>query len=49
MPCRKQAGGFLPIGTRLDNPNFADMAQAMGIYGVRVDICRLRIFTSRTA
>ena len=32
-----KAGGFLPIGTRLDNPNFADMAQAMGIYGVRVE------------
>jgi pyruvate dehydrogenase (quinone) len=32
-----KAGGFLPIGTRLDNPNFADMAQAAGIYGVRVE------------
>jgi pyruvate dehydrogenase (quinone) len=32
-----KAGGFLPMGTRLDNPNFADMAQAMGIYGVRVE------------
>jgi pyruvate dehydrogenase (quinone) len=32
-----KAGGFLPTGTRLDNPNFADMAQAMGIYGVRVE------------
>jgi pyruvate dehydrogenase (quinone) len=32
-----KAGGFLPIGTRLDNPNFADMAQAMGIYAVRVE------------
>jgi pyruvate dehydrogenase (quinone) len=32
-----KAGGFLPMGTRLDNPNFADMAQAIGIYGVRVE------------
>jgi pyruvate dehydrogenase (quinone) len=32
-----KAGGFLPVGTRLDNPNFADMAQAAGIYGVRVE------------
>jgi len=32
-----KAGGFLPTGTRLDNPNFARMAEAMGIYGVRVE------------
>jgi pyruvate dehydrogenase (quinone) len=32
-----KAGGFLPIGTRLDNPNFASMAESMGIYGVRVE------------
>jgi pyruvate dehydrogenase (quinone) len=32
-----KAGGFLPTGTRLDNPNFAKMAQSMGIYGVRIE------------
>jgi pyruvate dehydrogenase (quinone) len=32
-----KAGGFLPVGTRLDNPNFAEMAESMGIYGVRVE------------
>ena len=32
-----KAGGFLPTGTRLDNPNFASMAESMGIYGVRVE------------
>ena len=32
-----KAAGFLPTGTRLDNPNFAAMAKAIGIYGVRVE------------
>ena len=32
-----KAGGFLPTGTRLDNPDFASMAESMGIYGVRVE------------
>jgi pyruvate dehydrogenase (quinone) len=32
-----KAGGFLPTGTRLANPNFAEMAKAIGIYGVRVE------------
>jgi pyruvate dehydrogenase (quinone) len=32
-----KAGGFLPTGTRLDNPSFAGMAESMGIYGVRVE------------
>ena len=32
-----KAGGFLPSGTRLDNPDFAGMAESMGIYGVRVE------------
>ena len=31
-----KAAGLLPIGTRLDNPNFAEMAKAIGIYGVRI-------------
>ena len=31
-----KAGGFLPTGTLLDNPDFAAMAESMGIYGVRV-------------
>jgi pyruvate dehydrogenase (quinone) len=32
-----KAGGFLPTGTHLDNPDFAGMAESMGIYGVRVE------------
>jgi pyruvate dehydrogenase (quinone) len=32
-----KAGGFLPTGTRLDNPDFAKMANSMGIYGVRIE------------
>ncbi len=32
-----KASGFLPTGTELDNPNFAAMATAMGIHGVRVE------------
>jgi pyruvate dehydrogenase (quinone) len=32
-----KAGGFLPTGTRLDNPDFAKMAESMGIYGVRIE------------
>jgi pyruvate dehydrogenase (quinone) len=32
-----KAAGFLPTGTGLDNPNFAEMAKAIGIYGVRVE------------
>lgn len=32
-----KVGGFLDIGTNLDNPDFAAMARAMGIYGRRVE------------
>jgi pyruvate dehydrogenase (quinone) len=32
-----KAAGFLPTGTKLDNPNFAEMAKAIGIYGIRVE------------
>jgi pyruvate dehydrogenase (quinone) len=32
-----KASGFLDIGCDLKNPNFAEMAQAMGIKGVRVE------------
>jgi pyruvate dehydrogenase (quinone) len=32
-----KAAGFLPTGVRLDNPNFAEMAKSMGLYGVRVE------------
>jgi pyruvate dehydrogenase (quinone) len=32
-----KAGGFLDTGCDLKNPNFAAMAQAMGIKGVRVE------------
>ncbi|MFC3909831.1 ubiquinone-dependent pyruvate dehydrogenase [Legionella dresdenensis] len=32
-----RVGGMLEFGTELDNPNFANMAQAIGIRGFRVD------------
>ena len=32
-----KASGFLPTGTQLDNPNFADMARAIGIHGIRIE------------
>jgi pyruvate dehydrogenase (quinone) len=32
-----KAGGFVEVGTDLDNPDFAAMAQAMGIFGLRVE------------
>jgi pyruvate dehydrogenase (quinone) len=32
-----KASGFLDVGCDLKNPNFAEMAQAMGIKGVRVE------------
>jgi pyruvate dehydrogenase (quinone) len=32
-----KASGFLPTGTRLDNPNFSEMARGMGLYGIRVE------------
>lgn len=32
-----KASGFLPTGTHLDNPNFADMARAIGIHGIRIE------------
>ncbi len=32
-----KASGFLDTGTELKNPNFAAMAEAMGIHGVRVE------------
>ncbi|MCJ8142565.1 ubiquinone-dependent pyruvate dehydrogenase [Ancylobacter sp. A5.8] len=32
-----KAAGFVELGTRLDNPDFAAMARAMGIHGVRVE------------
>jgi pyruvate dehydrogenase (quinone) len=32
-----KAGGFLDVGCDLKNPNFAAMAQAMGIKGIRVE------------
>jgi pyruvate dehydrogenase (quinone) len=33
----QKSSGFLPAGTDLENPNFASMAEAVGIKGVRVD------------
>jgi len=32
-----KAAGLLPTGTTLDNPDFAQMARAIGIHGVRVE------------
>lgn len=32
-----QAAGFLDFGVDLENPNFAKMAQAMGLYALRVE------------
>lgn len=32
-----KAAGFVELGTDLENPDFAAMARAMGIYGVRVE------------
>ncbi|MGO7983816.1 thiamine pyrophosphate-dependent enzyme, partial [Rhizobium johnstonii] len=32
-----KAAGFVNFGTTLDNPNFADVATAMGIWGRRVE------------
>lgn len=32
-----KAAGYLEIGTRLDNPSFADIAKAVGIEGIRVE------------
>ncbi len=32
-----KAGGYLDTGTDLENPNFAAMANAMGIKGIRVE------------
>jgi pyruvate dehydrogenase (quinone) len=32
-----KASGFLPMGTQLKNPNFAKMAEAMGVLGIRVE------------
>ena len=33
----QKAGGFLPVNTALENPDFAVIAQASGILGIRVD------------
>ncbi|UZK66317.1 ubiquinone-dependent pyruvate dehydrogenase [Sphingomonas sp. M1-B02] len=33
----QRSTGFLPFGTDLDNPNFAAMAEAIGIMGVRIE------------
>jgi pyruvate dehydrogenase (quinone) len=32
-----KAGGFVDVGCDLDNPNFAAMAEAMGVKGIRVE------------
>jgi pyruvate dehydrogenase (quinone) len=32
-----KAGGYLDTGTNLENPNFAQMANAMGLLGVRIE------------
>ncbi|MEI9985394.1 MAG: thiamine pyrophosphate-dependent enzyme [Aliidongia sp.] len=33
----QKSTGFLPVGTDLDNPNFAAMAEAVGIRGIRLE------------
>src|SRR5215510_1176067 len=33
----QKATGFLDFGTKLDNPNFAAMAEAVGIRGIRIE------------
>ncbi|AMN40204.1 ubiquinone-dependent pyruvate dehydrogenase [Rhodoplanes sp. Z2-YC6860] len=33
----QKSTGFLPTGTELDNPDFARMAEAVGIKGIRID------------
>ena len=33
----QKSTGFLPFGTELDNPNFAAMAEAIGIRGIRLE------------
>jgi pyruvate dehydrogenase (quinone) len=33
----QKAGGFLPVNTDLENPDFAAIAEASGILGIRVD------------
>jgi pyruvate dehydrogenase (quinone) len=33
----QKAGGYLPVNTALDNPDFAAIAEASGILGIRVD------------
>jgi pyruvate dehydrogenase (quinone) len=32
-----KAGGFLPVGTNLENPDFAQLANAIGIKGIRIE------------
>ncbi|HEX7814126.1 ubiquinone-dependent pyruvate dehydrogenase [Dyella sp.] len=32
-----KAAGFLPVGVQLDNPDFAALARAAGIHGIRVE------------
>ena len=32
----QKAGGYLPVNTDLDNPDFAAIAQASGLFGIRV-------------
>jgi pyruvate dehydrogenase (quinone) len=32
-----KAAGYLDTGTNLENPNFAEMANAMGLLGIRVE------------
>jgi len=33
----QKSSGFLDFGTRLDNPNFATMAEAIGVRGIRLE------------
>src|ERR1700678_982889 len=33
----QKSTGFIPIGTELQNPNFAAMAEAVGVHGIRLE------------
>jgi pyruvate dehydrogenase (quinone) len=33
----QKSTGFLPFGTEFDNPNFAAMAESVGVYGIRLE------------
>jgi thiamine pyrophosphate-dependent acetolactate synthase large subunit-like protein len=36
-PLAQKSAGFLAFGTEFVNPNFADMAEAVGVRGIRIE------------